>query len=282
LKNILTFNFSEWNLICSNKNKSILFQTQTSFMRTFLSIAIVLFALSASAQLTKDTASQGKLLQKAGGLLNKVSKLAPTAKSLSTEEVIAGLKEALSTGAKNSAGKLSATDGFFGNAAIKLLMPPEAQKIESTLRKAGLGSMVDKAILSMNRAAEEASKSAAPIFVDAIRQMSFQDAWSILKGPDTAATSYLKEKTTVSLTTAFRPVIDSALKKTDATKYWKDVFEAYNKIPFASKKINNDLAGYVTEKALFGLFTQVSLEEKKIRKDPAARATDLLKKVFAN
>jgi hypothetical protein len=251
-------------------------------MRNLFLLIFGFVALQASAQFSKDTSSQGKLLQKASGLLNKVSKLAPASKSLSTEEVIAGLKEALSTGAKNSATQLSALDGFFGNAAIKLLMPPEAQKIESTLRKAGLGNMVDKAILSMNRAAEEASKSAAPIFVDAIKQMSFQDAWSILKGPDTAATSYLKGKTNTSLTTAFKPVIDSALKKTDATKYWKDVFDAYNKIPFVSKKINSDLTGYVTEKALFGLFTQVAEEEKKIRKDPAARATDLLKKVFSN
>jgi len=219
------------------------------------------------------------LFKKASGVLNKV-KGGNT--SLSNDEIVAGLKEALSVGATNSAGKLSALDGFFANAAIKVLMPPEAKKVESTLRSAGLGNMVDKAILSMNRAAEEASKSAAPIFIDAIKGMSFQDALSILKGNDSAATSYLKGKTSAALTTAFKPVIDEALKKTDATKYWKDVFDTYNKLPTTMKKVNTDLSGYVTEKALGGLFYQVALEEQKIRKDPAARVTDILKKVFGN
>ena len=251
-------------------------------MRSRFTLLFISLAFFSQAQNAKDSTPQNKLFQKAGGILNKVSKIVPASKNLSNEEVIAGLKEALNVGAKISADKLSAVDGFFGNAAIKLLMPPEAQKIESTLRKAGLGNLVDKAILSMNRAAEEASKSAAPIFLDAIKQMSFQDAWNILKGPDTAATSYLKGKTTSALTLSFKPVIDSALKKTDATRYWKDVFETYNKLPFTAKKVNSDLTGYVTEKALSGMFVQVSEEEKKIRKDPAARVTDLLKKVFAN
>jgi len=134
----------------------------------------------------------------------------------------------------------------------------------------------------MNRAAEEASKSAAPIFVDAIKQMSFQDALGILKGADTAATSYLKGKTTSALTASFRPVIEEALKKTDATKYWKDLFDTYNKLPTTIKKINPDLPAYVTDKALYGMFVQVAEEEKKIRKDPAARVSDILKKVFGS
>ena len=224
-------------------------------------------------------AQNGGLLKKASNAVNKV-KGGNT--SLSNDEIIAGLKEALSVGANNSASKLSALDGFFANAAIKVLMPPEAKKVESALRTAGLGSMVDKAILSMNRAAEEASKSAAPIFVDAIKQMSFQDALGILKGADTAATSYLKGKTTSALTTTFKPIIDEALKKTEATKYWKDVFDTYNKLPTTFNKVNSDLSAYVTEKALSGLFFQVAQEEKKIRKDPAARVSDILKKVFAN
>lgn len=216
-----------------------------------------------------------------GGLLKKASSMLNKAKSgdLSTEEIAAGLKEALTVGATNGANKLSAVDGFFGNAALKVLMPPEAQKVESTLRNAGMGKLVDDAILSMNRAAEEASKSAAPIFVDAIKGMSFQDALGILKGSDTAATSYLKGKTTTALTTAFHPVIESALEKTGATKYWKAVFDKYNSLPLV-KKVNTDLSGYVTDKALTGMFIQVAAEEQKIRKDPAARVTDILKKVF--
>jgi hypothetical protein len=134
----------------------------------------------------------------------------------------------------------------------------------------------------MNRAAEEASKSAAPIFVNAIKSMSINDAMGILKGSDTAATGYLRGKTVSALTTAFRPTIDSALQKTSATSYWKTVFDAYNKLPTTFNKINPDLAGYVTEKALSGMFYQVAQEEQKIRKDPAARVTDILKKVFGS
>lgn len=221
--------------------------------------------------------SSGDILKKAGSIFGKKN-----GGGLSNEDVIAGLKEALSVGARNSSDKLSAVDGFFANAAIKLLMPEEARKVESTLRNVGLGNMVDKAVLSMNRAAEEASKSAAPIFVDAITSMSIQDAFAILKGSDSAATVYLKGKTTVSLTNAFKPVIEDALEKTNATKYWKDVFETYNKLPTTFNKVNTDLSGYVTDKALTGLFFQVALEEQKIRKDPAARVTDILRKVFGN
>lgn len=199
--------------------------------------------------------------------------------ALSTTEIAAGLKEALSIGTQNSSSKLSAADGFFANAAIKILMPQEAQKVESTLRSFGLGGLVDKAILSMNRAAEEASKSATPIFVNAVKEMTITDALGILKGGDYAATDYFKSKTTAPLTNTFRPVIEKALAKTEATKYWNDVFSAYNK--FAATPINTDLAGYVTERSLAGLFLEIGQEEQKIRKDPAARVTSLLKKVFA-
>jgi hypothetical protein len=220
--------------------------------------------------------SQG-LLKKASGLLNKAK-----GGSLSTEEVVAGLKEALSVGANNSASKLSAVDGFFANAAIKVLMPPEAKKVENALRTAGMGKIVDDAILSMNRAAEDAAKSAAPIFLDAIKGMSFQDAMGILRGSDTAATGYLRGKTVPALTEAFRPVIEGALEKTGATKHWKTVFDTYNKLPTTFNKVNPDLAGYVTDKGLNGIFYQVAAEELKIRKDPAARVTETLKKVFGS
>jgi hypothetical protein len=225
----------------------------------------------------KESAGTG-FLKKASTALGKKS----GGSSLSNEEIIAGLKEALSVGAQNSSGKLSALDGFFANAAIKVLMPAEAKKVEATLRNAGMGQMVDDAILSMNRAAEEASKSAAPIFIDAIKQMGFQDALSILRGTDTAATSYLKGKTLTALTTAFKPVIDEALQKTGATRHWKTVFETYNKLPTTFKKINTDLSGYVTDRALSGLFYQVAIEEQQIRKNPAARVNDILKKVFGS
>jgi hypothetical protein len=198
--------------------------------------------------------------------------------TLSGSEIAAGLKEALTIGTQNSSSRLSAVDGFFGNAAIKILMPEEAKKVESALRNIGLGSLVDKAVLSINRAAEEASRSAAPIFVNAIKEMTITDAMGILKGGDYAATDYFKSKTTTALSNAFRPVIEKALAKTDATKYWGDVFSAYNK--FAAKPVNTDLTGYVTEKSINGIFYEVGLEEQKIRKDPAARVTELLKKVF--
>ena len=236
-----------------------------------------LFILISLASCAQQKSSTGDILKKAGSIFGKKE-----GGGLTSEEVVAGLKEALSVGARNSSDKLSAVDGFFANAAIKVLMPNEAKKVESTLRNVGLGNLVDKAILSMNRAAEEASKSAAPIFVDAIKSMSIQDAFGILRGNDSAATVYLKGKTTVSLTNAFKPVIESALEKTNATKYWKDVFDTYNALPTTFNKVNSDLSGYVTDKALTGLFFQVALEEQKIRKDPAARVTDILKKVFGS
>lgn len=159
-------------------------------------------------------------------------------------------------------------------------MPEEAQKAEQKLRSIGLGKQVDNAILTMNRAAEDAAKSAAPIFINAIKSMSIQDAVGILKGGDFAATNFLKNKTTLELTNMFRPVIETSLQKVDATKYWNTVFTNYNR--FSADKVNPDITAYVTEKALAGIFYQVGLEEQQIRKDPVARTSDLLKKVFSN
>jgi len=228
--------------------------------------------------------AQAQFLKKALGdssssttLINNV--LGSGGGSLSTNEIAAGLKEALSVGAEKAGKNLSSLDGYFGNAAIKILMPDEAKKAEEKLRAIGLGKQVDDAILSMNRAAEDAAKSAAPIFVHAIKQMSINDAAGILKGGDFAATDYLKEKTTPVLTESFRPVIEKSLEKVDATKYWNAIFTTYNK--FTLKKINPDLPAYVTEKALSGIFYQVGQEEQQIRKDPLARTSDILKKVFA-
>ena len=220
------------------------------------------------------------LLKKDSSGKNGVQKILNTSSrnALSNDEVISGLKEALSVGANNASKKLSSADGFFRDAAIKVLMPEEAKKAEKKLRSLGMGKLVDDAILAMNRAAEDASKNAAPIFVNAVKQMNFQDAMGILRGGDFAATNYLKDKTSSPLTEAFRPVIEESLKKVDATKYWNAVFTTYNK--FSSEKVNTDLSAYVTEKALYGIFHQVGLEEQKIRKDPMARTSEILKKVF--
>ena len=157
-------------------------------------------------------------------------------------------------------------------------MPEEAKKMERTLRNFGMGSLVDKAILSMNRAAEDAASGVGNIFWDAIKQMSIKDGLQILRGGDFAATNYLKTITTKELTEKFRPVIEASLVKVDATKYWKDVFTAYNR--FSNAPVNTDLTAFVTERALSGLFYNISLEEQKIRKNPAAQVTDILKKVF--
>lgn len=215
--------------------------------------------------------SSGKILpgfgKKTGGL------------SLSNDEIIKGLKEALTVGTEKSSKKLNTADGFFANAAIKILMPDEAKKAEKTLRQFGMGSLVDKAVLSMNRAAEDAAGGISTIFWDAIKGMTLTDGLSILRGGDFAATDYLKKNTTLQLTDKMRPVIEQSLAKVDATKYWKDVFTAYNK--FSKEPVNTDISAYVTERSMAGIFFSIGQEEQKIRKDPAAQATDLLKKVFA-
>ncbi len=230
-------------------------------------LALISFQ-SLQAQVVKD------LLKKVANS-NSVS-----GSNLSNDDIISGLKEALRVGTDSSTKKLSKLDGFFGDAAIKILMPGEAKKMEKTLRSFGMGSLVDKAILSMNRAAEDAANGVGDIFWNAIKQMSIKDGLQILRGGDFAATDYLKTNTTKVLTEKFRPVIEASLAKVDATKYWKDVFTAYNK--FSSTPVNTDLNAYVTEKALGGLFYNIGLQEQKIRKDPAAQVTDILKKVFSS
>ncbi|MEP7229479.1 MAG: DUF4197 domain-containing protein [Ginsengibacter sp.] len=244
-------------------------------MKQIITSAIFLLAaFSLSAQ--NDSSNKlGGLFKKASSALSKNSN---SGSGLSTTEIISGLKEALSMGAQKSGDKLSAADGFFKDAAVKILLPEEVQTVEKKLRMLGIGKLVDNAILSMNRGAEDASKAAAPIFLAAIKKMTVTDALNILRGSDTAATGYLRSATTLELVTAFRPVIEESLKKVDATKYWNDVFTAYNK--FSSKPVDTDINSYVTTKALNGIFYYVAKEEVDIRKNPGARATDLLKKVF--
>lgn len=238
--------------------------------KTILIFSVALLVIqSASAQTIK-------------GLFDKVTKSnsSTLGNGISNEDIINGLKEALRVGTDSSAKRLSKLDGFFGDAAIKVLMPAEAKNVETKLRAMGMGSMVDKAILSMNRAAEDAASGVGSIFWNAIKGMSITDGLKILRGGDFAATDYLKSATTKELTEKFRPVIETSLAKFDATKYWKDVFTTYNR--FSMKPVNTDLAAYVTERALSGLFLKISLEEQKIRKDPAAQVTGLLKKVFGS
>lgn len=199
---------------------------------------------------------------------------------LGNSEIVNGLKEALSIGAKNAGAKLNVTNGFFGNNLIKILLPPEAAKVESALRKVGMGKTVDDLILSMNRSAEDAAGKAAPIFIDAVTSMNIQDGLNILQGGNGAATNFLKLKTTAALTAAFRPVIEKALGQSGATKLWTQVFSTYNKLPLVGQKVNPDLVGYATERALNGLFITIADEENKIRTNPAARVTGLLQKVF--
>ena len=236
---------------------------------------LLLFSFSLSAQ--KDSSNKlGGMFKKASSMLSKNSS---SGSGLSTGEIVSGLKEALSLGAEKSTSKLSAPDGFFKDAAVKILLPKQVQDIEKKMRMLGMGKLVDNAELSMNRAAEDASKSAAPIFLSAIKQMTVPDALNILRGTDTSATSYLRTTTTPQLTTAFMPIIQESLKKTEAAKYWNDVFTAYNR--FSSKPVDTDINSYVTGKALDGIFYYVAQEEVNIRKNPAGRVTDILKKVFA-
>ena len=200
--------------------------------------------------------------------------------SYTNTEAVSALKEALKIGSENSAKRLASMNGYFGNQVIKIIMPPEVRKVENTLRSIGMGDQVDKAILSMNRAAEDAAMRSVPIFVDAITGMSIQDGISIVRGGDGSATNYLKSRTTQSLTNAYRPIIQSSLNKVNATKYWADVFTIYNRLPTTRNKVNTDLVAYVTERALNGLFVTITDEENKIRRNPASRVTDLLRKVF--
>jgi RNA binding exosome subunit len=190
-----------------------------------------------------------------------------------------GLKEALSIGTEKAVKSVSKVDGYFGNRAIKILMPEKIQKVGNVLREVGYKKEVDDFVLSMNRAAEKAAPKATSFFVDAIKEMNFEDARKILSGGDTAATEYFKQKTHDKLYDAFKPVISSSINDVGVTRSYKDMMGKYETIPFMDKQ-SLDLDHYVTNKALDGLFYMVGEEEKEIRTNPAARVTDLLKSVF--
>jgi hypothetical protein len=216
-------------------------------------------------------------------LLDKVKEYREKQQSASgepdTKTVVAGLKEALSVGAKNGVANVSRTDGYFGNQLIRIPMPENIKKTEKMLRKVGLGKEADAFILSMNRAAEKAAPQALSFFTDAVREMTITDAVGILRGNDTAATDYLRSKTYDRIYGAFKPSVSSAMNDVGVTRSFKQMMDKARNIPLL-KKQSVDLDHYVTSKALDGLFVVVGEEEKKIRKDPAARVTELLRTVF--
>ncbi len=199
---------------------------------------------------------------------------------ISNAEAGSGIKEALAQGLAKSVLQLNTTDGFFKDASYKVLLPPDAKKIENTLRTLGFNSLVDKAILQINRGAEDAAGYAKPIFVDAIKSMTLTDAIGLIKNGDTSATHFFRVKTTDKLMAAFAPVIKNSLDKADATKYYGELVTKYNSLPLVAKKLNPDLTNYVTQKATDALFNLIAKEEINIRTNFAARTTDLLKKVF--
>jgi len=203
-----------------------------------------------------------------------------TSTGVSENEAGQGIKEALAQGVTKAVLNLHKTDGFFGSDLYKVLLPPDARKAETALRKIGLSSEVDKAILAINRGAEDAVGTAGPIFTDAIGEMTLTDALGIVRGNKDAATQYFKEKTSRELIAAFTPSVQVSLDKTNATKYYGDIANTYNKLPFNFDKMNPDLTSYVVGKAIDALFDQIAKEEANIRENPLARTTDLLKKVF--
>lgn len=202
--------------------------------------------------------------------------------SITQSEATTGIKQALSNGLTNSINTLSAKDGFLGNAAVKILMPKEAQNVEKALRSVGLGSLCDQFITSLNRAAESAVKEAAPVFVNSLSQLTVQDAFNILlSGQQDAATSFFKRTTSTTLTSKFSPIVQSALGKNNVNTYWTQLTSAYNNLPLTGNKVETDLNAYVTQKAIDGLFTRVAEEELKIRQNiGGARNSGILDKVF--
>jgi hypothetical protein len=231
--------------------------------RLFIPLIAICLTLSGCAEL-QQVANQ---LPQAGGILT-------------TADIAAGLREALDNGIDKQVTKLTQTDGFYKNQLVKILMPPELQKVDKTLRDIGLGSLADEGLKLMNRAAEDAVKEATPIFVTAVKEITFTDAKNILMGNDEAATSYLRTKTTSQLYTKFNPVIKSSFSKVGADKVWKNIITKYNQVPLV-QKVNPDLTDYVTNEALDGVFKMIAVEEKDIRNNINARTSTLLKKVFA-
>lgn len=217
-----------------------------------------------------------------GGLIDKAKNVVSGGGGISQDDAAKAIKEALGNGVKNGVNIVSAPDGYFANAAIKVLMPAEAKRVEDGLRGIGQGDLVDKTVLRMNRSAEKAAPKATQIFLDAIEHMSMNDALGLVQNKQQdACTQFLKKATTEQLVGAFKPVIKSVLDETHTTEAWADMMGAYNSIPFVSH-VNTDLPDFVTRKAIDGLFYMVAKEEAKVRKDPMGQASELIKKVFGS
>ena len=199
---------------------------------------------------------------------------------ITNEQIGSGLKEALNNGITKQVSKLAVEDGFFKNELTRILLPEELQKVDNTLRTIGLSKLADEGLKVLNRAAEDAVSEAIPVFVDAIKGMSFTDAKNILLGDKNAATNYLKNSTSEALYQKFNPIINNSFKKVGADKIWSDLITKYNSIPLTNN-VNPDLTDYVTNAALKGVFTMVEIEEKEIREKVSSRSSDLLRKVFA-
>ncbi len=199
---------------------------------------------------------------------------------LNNETIANGLKEALDQGIEKQVSKLTATDGFYRNELVKILLPEDLQKVDKTLRDIGLGNLADEGLKVLNRAAEDAVAEATPIFVNAVKEMSFADAKNILLGSNDAATTYLETKTNTELYSKFNPVISESFKKVGADKIWSSIITKYNSIPLTNN-VNPDLTDYVTEEALSGVYKMIAVEEEEIRTKYSSRTTDVLKKVFA-
>ena len=203
-----------------------------------------------------------------------------SATTLDSSTMVSGLKEALSVGSKRAIETVSQTDGYLGNPQIRIPLPPQVEKVGSLMRQVGMSDLADEFQTSMNRAAEEAAPEATSIMVDAIKNMTIEDARNILNGPDNAATQYFREQTSGRLTELFKPSIENSLDQVGSTRYYNQLSDRVASVPVVGEQLNVDLPDYVTQKALDGLFTMLALEEKKIRENPAARTTELLKTVF--
>ena len=223
------------------------------------------------------TSAEGNAQVKLSDWLRKLP-----SKGITDAEAGQAIKEALAQGVTKAVLNLNKTDGFFGSEIYKMLLPPDARRAESALRRMGLSGQVDKAILAINRGAEDAVGTASPIFTGAIREMTVADALGIVRGNRDAATQYFRQKTSSSLISAFTPSVKASLDRTQATKYYADLANSYNRFPLAFEKIDPDLTGYVVGKAVEALFDQIAREEANIRANPLARTTDILKKVFGS
>lgn len=212
--------------------------------------------------------------------LQQVVNQLPSETTIGNTDIANGLKAALEKGISQQVSKLTKTDGFFKNELVKILLPEELRKVDRTLRDIGLGNLADEGLKVLNRAAEDAVAEATPIFVDAVRGMTFNDAKSILLGADNAATEFLKQRTRTALYDKFNPVIKSSFNEVGADQIWSNLINRYNTIPLTND-VNPDLTDYVTQEALSGVYTMIAVEEKEIRNNVTSRTTDLLRKVFA-